>query len=326
MKEKKEKISSCEQPAVSLETAMEAPSAERKTSFLNKHRDACTATIIMAPMALWWAVVSGIPLIFAFGLGFFDWKIVTEMPEFVGLKNFIAFFTDTSYLMDLWRTVWIGTLSTAVTIIGGFIIGLLLNLPIKLKGLYRTMWYLPAVTSTVAVTQVLAILLIPGQGINGLMEKLGLEQIVLDTSFFWSVVAIILFSFWRGVGSNAILWLAGLQSIEPVLYEAAEIDGANGMQKLLNITMPGLRPMATYVIVTSIIAALQIYEPVAFISRGGPNSQTRVLTLRILEDAYKNFNFGMAGASGLVLAIVIFTCSITYYVFSLRSMRKGEAA
>lgn len=295
-----------------------------KTPFLKKHRDACTAAVIMTPMVLWWAVASGVPLVFAFGLGFFDWKIVTQMPKFVGLKNFITFFTDKSYLMDLWRTIWIGTLSTAVTIIGGFIVGLLLNMPIRLKGLYRTMWYLPAVTSMVAITQVLAILLIPGQGINGLMSRLGLEQIVLDTSFFWSVTAIILFSFWRGVGSNAILWLAGLQSIEPVLYEAAEMDGANGFQKLIHVTMPGLRPMATYVIVTSIIAALQIYEPVAFISRGGPNGQTRVLTLRILEDAYKNFNFGMAGASGFVLAVVIFICSVTYYVFSVKSMKKGD--
>ncbi len=295
----------------------------RMSGFI-KHHDSIIAAIILTPMILWWVVVSGVPLVFGFGLGFFDWRVVTKLPDFAGLKNFITFFTDKSYLMDLWRSAWIGVLSSIIVVVFGLILGMLLNSKIRFKGFYRTIWYLPAVTSTVAITQVISILLIPGQGINGYLQEKGVEMIILDTSFEWSVVAILVFSLWRGVGSNAVLWLAGLQSIEPVLYEAASIDGANTMQKFLKITLPGLKPMATYVIINSIIGSLQIYEPVAFITRGGPNNQTRVLTLRILEDAYKNFNFGMAGASGLILAMIIFVCTISYYIYTVKRDKEED--
>lgn len=290
----------------------------------NFKRDKKTALIILLPMVFWWIVVCGIPIIFGFGLGFFDWKVVTKAPEFVGLKNFINFFTDKSYLMDLWRTIWIGLLCTAITTIVGLFIGILLNSKIKLRGLYRTIWYLPAVTSTVAITQVIAILLVPGQGINGYLQSIGKESIVLETSFKWSLIAIVLFSLWRGVGPNAILWLAGLQSVDSNLYEAASIDGANTLQKFRYITLPGLRPMATYVIINSIISSLQIYEPVAFITHGGPNNETRVITLRILEDAYKNFNFGMAGASGFILAMIIFIATASFYVYTTKRDKEAQ--
>jgi ABC-type sugar transport system permease subunit len=277
-------------------------------------------------MLLWWIAACGFSFVFAMGLGFFSWKNLTLAPEFVGIKNFVTFFTDSSYLQDLWRTVWIGVGSSVLVTLAGLGIGLLMNAKIKGKGVYRSVWYMPAVTSSIAITQVLAVLLLPEHGFNILMRALGLEQIVLETSFGWSVAIIMLYSLWRGIGPCAILWLAGLQSVEPVLYEAAAIDGAGRFRQFLYVTLPGLKPMATYVIITGIIGSLQIYESVAFITRGGPNGLTRVLSLRILEDGYTNFNFGMAGASGLVLAVIIFVSALSFYVYSTRSQRKEGKA
>ncbi len=179
-----------------------------------------------------------------------------------------------------------------------------------------------AVTSTVAITQVLAILVLPGQGFNKLIETLGFGSMTLETSFPWSVFFIMFYSLWRGIGPAAILWLAGLQSIDPVLYEAADIDGAGRFEKFRYVTLPGLKTIGIYIIITSIISSLQIYETVAFITGGGPLGKTRVLSLTILEDAFYNFDFGMAGASGLVLAIIIFIPSALFYIYSNKKERK----
>ena len=295
-----------------------------KPSFYRRHKDAFTAAFILTPMLLWWIAGFGFPAIFAFGLGFFEWKVVNKPPTFVGFKNFITFFNPhDTYLADLWRTVWIGVGSTALIVSIALGVAILLNMPIKMKGIFRSFWYLPAVTSTVAVTQIILLLLMPTSGINKIIRDwFGIyEPIVLTTSIGWSVAVIMIFSLWRSLGSNAILWLAGLQSVEPVLYEAASIDGATRIQQFWHVTLPGLKPMATYVIIMGIIGSLQIYEPVAFITNGGPNNQTRVLTMRILQDGYTNNDFGMAGASGLVLALIIFISSAAYFFYSGREAR-----
>ena len=296
--------------------------AKNKRSFYKKHRDAFTAAIIMLPLMFWWFIVAGIPVLFAFGLGFFEINsIVNRDINFVGLQNLQTFFTTRRYWEDLWRSVWLGGLSTLIPVLAGLGVSLLLNMQIKGRGFYRTIWYLPAVTSAVAVTQVLAILTLPGRGMSAVTESLGLGP-VLDSSLPWSVFMIMFFSLWRGVGPAAILWLAGLQSIDPVLYEAAEIDGASRLEKFRFVTLPGLKAIATFIIITSIINSLQIFETVAFITNGGPLGRTRVLTLTILEDGFMNLDFGMAGASGLVLAVFIFVPSVLFYIYSTRRTRK----
>ena len=298
-----------------------------KPKFAHRHHDAIVASVILVPMIAWWVVAFGFPLLCGFVLGFFEWKAVNQMPVFIGLENFITFFTSSSYLGDLWRTIWMGVLSTALIILTGLGSALVLNMKwLKGRGFFRCVWYLPAVTSSVAVTQVINILFHPLDGaVNRWLESMSLEPIVFSSSPGWSIAIIMVYSVWKGVGGAAIVWLAGLQSIDAVLYEAAKIDGASTFERFRYITLPGLRPIATYVIITGIISALQIYEPVAFLTNGGPNGATNVLSLRIIQDGYFNFNFGMAGASAFVLAVIIFATSVTYYQLSTRASRKEDS-
>lgn len=289
----------------------------RKAHFLRIHHDAMVAACILAPMMLWWVASNGFPTFFGFFLGFFEWKNIDQIPRFIGLGNFVAFFSNQTYLSELWRTIWLGGICTLLTVTGGFAAALLMNLSIMGKGIYRTLWYVPAVTSPLAITQVMNILLNPIDGVvNKTIAQMGLPSINWSESLFWNVMLIILYSVWKGIGGAALVWLAGLQSVDPALYEAAEVDGAGKGAKFLHITLPGLKPIATYIIITGIIGAMQIYEPVAFISNGGPSGKTMVLALRIIKDGFFNFNFGMAGASGMVLAIIVFTISVSYYKFS----------
>lgn len=288
-----------------------------RRSYARRTSDGRIAAIILTPMLLWWFVASAFPTLFGFALGFFEWDKVTQPPRFHPIGNFVDFFTTGPYVKELWRTIWLGGLCTLLTIVSGFAAAILLNMPIMGKGLYRTLWYVPAVTSPLAIAQVMNILINPIDGVvNKAMTAMGLREIVWSESVFWSTMLIIVYSVWKGVGGAALIWLAGLQSIDPQLYEAAEVDGAGSWAKFLYVTLPGLKPIATYIVITGIIGSMQIYEPIAFITNGGPSGETMVLALRIVKDGFFDFNFGMAGASGLVLAVLVFSMSAAYYRYS----------
>lgn len=307
---------------------MESIKKSKLKSWIRRHKDAVTAVCILVPIVGWWFFVSGVPTLFGFVLGFFRWIGLNSNPKFVWFQNYIAFFRDEIYLQSLIRAIWLGGLCTFITMATGFLIGILLNMPIKLKGLYRTLWYIPSVTAVAAITQILTLLLDPYSGaVSKLLVKLGSNPINIELSAFWGIVVIIIYSLWRGVGGSALLWLAGLQSIDNNLYEAASIDGANGRQKFWHITIPGLKPIATYAIITGAIGAVQIYEQVAFITAGGPFGQTETVVFRIMQDAFYDFNFGMAGASSVMVLLVVFIFTIIYFrsmTEEIRSQKKME--
>ncbi|MBP3965599.1 carbohydrate ABC transporter permease [Paenibacillus lignilyticus] len=308
----------------SLQNSVNVSSQSALKKFTKKHRDAIIATVILGPMILWWLVLSGFPILFGFLLGFFEWIGIAGSPKFVGIDNYIRFFQDPLYYNALWRSIWMGGLVTVVTLTAGFGAALLMNMPLFGKGVYRSVWYIPAVTSAVATTQIFNILLDTNNGvINNFLKSIGKEPIIWQYSVFWGVFWIVVYSVWKGVGGAALIWLAGLQSVDPTLYEAAEIDGAGRWGKLMNVTLPGLKPIATYIVITSLIGAIQIYEQVLFMTNGGPYGQTEVLVFRIYRDAFWDFNMGMAGASSLVMAVVVFAVTVLYYRWSTNSDRSN---
>lgn len=290
---------------------------------LRRHRDAVIAAVILVPMFLVWLIVSGFPTLFGFVLGFFEWVGLADTPNFIWFGNFIDFFKNPVYTDALWRSIWLGGLVTGVTLIAGFGAALFMNMPLFGKGFYRSIWYIPAVTSTVATTQVFNIFLDTNNGvINNILKSLGKEPIVWQYSVFWGIFWIVVYSVWKGVGGAALIWLAGLQSVDISLYEAAEIDGAGRWGKLRYVTLPGLKPIATYIVITNLIAAIQIYEQVLFITNGGPYGQTEVLVFRIYRDGFWDFNLGMAGASSLIMAAIVIAVTVVYYNWSTRSDRR----
>ena len=132
---------------------------------------------------------------------------------------------------------------------------------------------------------------------------------------FW----IVLYFVWQRVGPATIIWLGGLQGIDPSLYEAAKVDGANFWQQVRYITIPGLKFIAMYILLTGIIGAMQMFDVVMFISKGNPFGQTDVLMYRIYRDGFINFNLGMAGAESLVLGLVTIFFALGYLWLKKRS-------
>ena len=284
--------------------------------FYRKHPDGVRAAIILVPLLGWWFVVSGGPMFSGLLLGFFDWHNVLETPKWNGIQNFFTFFGDPNYRLTLWNSIWIGLLTAAVTNLLGLGAALLMNMPIRGRGFYRTIWYVPAVTSAAATTQIFNMWLEPSQIglVNNIIQKLGAQPVIWQYSTGWMVFWIVFYTVWKGLGVSAILWLAGLQSVNPQLFEAAKIDGAGNWQCFRHVTIPGLRPFITFIIINACIAAIQIYEQVLFISGGGPFGSTNVLMSQIYKDAFVDFNLGMAGAGSMILAAVVFGLVLVNWV------------
>jgi len=268
----------------------------------------------MGPFLAYFLVFGAFPIAFGFLLGLFRWIGVDTAPKFCGLANYFHFFKEPMYMLALWRAFYMGSLVMIVNIGVGFGGALLLNLHIRGRGVFRTIWYIPVITSTVATSQMFLIFIDPSAGIaNRVLQQIGLTPITWFYSTFWMVVWIIIYSSWRGIGRAAILWLAGLQAIDPGLYEAAKIDGAGAWKRFWHITIPSLKLIAIFVFITGFIGALQIFGPVLFISQGGPWGTTEVIIYRVFRDFYGDFNFGMAGAGALVITLIIVAFSIATF-------------
>jgi ABC-type sugar transport system permease subunit len=269
------------------------------------------AWLLLAPILLYFLVFQAFPVLFGFFIGFVNWVGVTTKPKFAGINNFVRFFTDPFYLKTLWNSFYIGFIVMFFNVTIGFIGALLLSDSLRGRTVFRSIWYAPAVTSAVATTQIFLMFIDPSSGIaNRVIQGLGAQPVAWFYSTGWMVFWIALYSCWKGIGGAMILWLAGLQSIDPVFYEVADMNGASGWQRLIYVTLPSLRNITTFVLITGFISVLQIFDPVLFISQGGPFGTTDVIVHRVFRDFYGDFNFGMAGAGSLVITAIIFCFSL----------------
>ena len=290
-----------------------------KTKFISK--DGKTAFwLLLIPLG-WWLVIGLFPVIWGMGLSFTEWTNLADGPKFNFFDNYVTFFTTERYIMSMLRSFLLGGGSFVLTNLCGFFIAYMLNKITVGKTLLRTIWYIPAVTSAVATTQIFEILLDPFNGVlNNMIMKSGGEPIIWMQSTFWAVAWILIYSLWKGIGGSVLLWLAGLQSMDEKLEEAAQLDGANSFQIFWYVKLPQLKSISAFIMVTGMAGAMQIYEQVYFISDGGPYGTTEVLAYQVMKEAFWNSNFGMACTCAVMMMIVTLILSIP----SFRSMMKKD--
>ncbi len=277
-------------------------------------REARRAYAIMLPFFGYIALWNLIPLIYGLYLGFTEFNALGSLPKWVGLKNFATFFAVPEYSGLLWKQIWMGLLALFFNTVISFLLALSLNVESRLKGIYRTTIYVPNVAAVSATTAVFVALLNPlaNQGLNSLITSLGGTAVTWNYSQFWMVFWIVVYFVWQRCGPATIIWLGGLQGIDPSLYEAARVDGAGFWQQVRYITIPGLKFIAMYILLTGIIGAMQMFDVIMFISKGNPFGQTDALMYRIYRDGFVNFNLGMAGAESWVLGLVTVVFAVGY--------------
>ncbi len=299
---------------------MEAAGRQRRI-LTRQQRQSRRAYAIIVPFFSYMAIWSLLPLVIGIFLGFTNFNALNGLPEWVGLKNFITFFSSKDYLILLERQIWMGGLCLLANTVLSFLLALALNIKNPLRGFFRTSVYVPNVAAVTVTSGVFIALLNPfNGGLNMFFKSVGMEPVIWNYSQFWMVFWIVVFYVWRTIGPTAVVWLGGLQSIDPALYEAAKVDGAGKLQQIRYITIPGLRFISAYIILTGLIGVMQMFDIVMLISHGNPYGKTDVLMYRIYRDGVVSFNMGMAGASSAVLGIV----TIFIALLSLKIVSKGD--
>src|SRR5947199_5123213 len=213
--------------------------SERSKLWRWKHRQGLTAALILTPIVLYLLVFTWVPILVMAALSVTEWNIVQWPPTFVGAQNYIDIFTDPYYVKVIKTTVTFAVVVLVLELCTGLGIALLLNQALRGRAIFRTIWYLPVVISGAVLAQTLAVFLYPAKfgALNSLIGLFGSEPIIWTRSEFWMPFWVIMFSFWRGVGTVVIFFLAGLQSIDATLYEAAQVDGADRWRLFRHITI-----------------------------------------------------------------------------------------
>ncbi len=279
-------------------------------TFFSRNRQTIEAWVILAPILLYYFLFAVLPVVANFAVSFMEWNGFNE-AQWVGLDNYVRFFATPRYMEVLFNTLFFALVILTISMVLGFLIALALNEEVRGLALYRTMWYIPSLTSAAVMAQIATIFIAPGSGvISGILRSLGQPELIWQIDPTFARAFIIVFSVWRGVGLSMLLYLAGLQGISMDVIDAARVDGASGLKMIRHITIPLLRPTTVFVVVTGLISAFQIFEPVLLITGGQPRNSTNVMMLQIYNDAFKNQNFGMAAASATIMLLVLLWASV----------------
>lgn len=260
------------------------------------------------------------PMIKNILISFQDYSIMPNaINPYIGFENYISAFTDPNN--KVWMAIKNTFLNVFVTVpINWFlaiVFAVLINLHfVKAKIAFRTVYYLPIITSWIVVAFLFRFLFASGEYgfINYLFYKqLGIfdEPINFLANYWTAMMVIWLFHIWKTVGWGVVIYLAALQGISKEYYEAAQIDGANGVQQFRSITVPMLGPVTAFVLINLINGAFNFFPQVYFITKGGPMDQTQTLPSLMYIQAFKNFNFGYASAVAVMMGIAVFLLTYT---------------
>ncbi|MER2263282.1 MAG: sugar ABC transporter permease [Psychrobacillus sp.] len=272
-------------------------------------KDMASGYLYIAPFFIIFAIIGLYPALFSIYLGFQKWNGLSPMT-FVGLDNFKIVLTDPLFWKSVYNTIVMGIMGTAPQLVFGIIFAYLLNLAfLRFKNFFRVTIFMPYITSMVAVALIFSVLFSDHESslANYVLSLAGLDPVSWSSSEWGTKIAISIMVFWRWVGYNTIIYLAGIQSIPSHLYEAATIDGANKFQQLIYITIPMLKPFIILTVFTSTVGALQLFsEPTIFLGTGAfTRDEAMTIVMYLYRDAFKLQSFGTASATAIILLVLI---------------------
>ncbi|WP_440101255.1 carbohydrate ABC transporter permease [Streptosporangium sp. H16] len=278
----------------------------------------------ITPFFVLFAVFGLIPLLFTFYVALFDWNPIGE-HVFVGLGNFDRLLGDVRFWNAARNTVSIWLLSTVPQLLVALLLAHLLNhARLRFAVFFRMTMLVPYITSVAATAIVFVQMFDRDYGLlNWLLSLVGVEHIDFTQSVAGSHVMIAVMVAWRWFGYTTLLYLASLQAVPRAIYEAAAVDGAGGVRQFLHISLPALRPVIVFTIVTSTIGGLQIFTEPLLVNRGasstcGPIRQCQTLTLFLFEQGFTQFKFGYAASVGVALFVMVVVLAGLNYFLSTR--------
>ena len=292
-----------------------------------QRNEALEGYLWISPWVIGFLIFALGPIIASAYLSFTQYKIAGS-PVWIGLANYQeAFFVDKQFWPSLVRTFQYAVALVALGISFSLIAAILLNQEIKGRAFFRALYYLPSLTPVVALALLWRWLLQPQVGlVNFLLSKVGITGPGWLADSNWAIPALVVVGLWASIGGGRmIIFLAGLQGVPKELYESAEIDGANAIQRFLRITLPMISPVIFFNLILGVIGSFSVFS-VAFIATdGGPNYATWFYMLHLYYNAFSYFQMGYASALAWIFFVIIFILSFiqiklsnrwVYYEFS----------
>lgn len=255
------------------------------------------------------------PVLLGLRMSFYNWSLAsTGTAQFLGLDNYAEMFGEPAVWSSLWHTIYFTLLSTPPLVIIGLIMALLTNRKVPGRWFFRLAFFAPFVLPVSVVALIWVWMYQPGFGlVNSWLNSLGLPDVGWLTDPNVAMISIVITTVWWTVGLNFLLYLAGLQGIPKVLYEAADIDGATGWQKLRYVTLPQLKQTTLLVIALQILASLKVFDQIYLMTQGGPNFATRPIIQYIYETGFTNYRVGLASAVSYFFFAIILVASILQF-------------
>lgn len=300
-------------PATALSLEESSPARRRKPPARVQLKYTLTVLVFLLPSLLpLLAFVIG-PMISAGWTSLHSWNLIGPM-QWVGLDNYVFLLGDPATRDAFLHTVYYIVGYLPLVYVGGLALALALNTRLRGRALLRGVYFLPVITSWVVVALVWRWLLSPSNGVvNTVLAWFGVEGPGWWADPAWAMPSIIIASAWKDLGFVMVILLAGLQSINPDLYEAAELDGAGWWARLRRITLPLLSPSTFFVIVLSLINGFQVFDQVYVMTGGGPNDASRVVVQQVYDLTFRYGQAGMASALSWLLFFVILVITLIQF-------------
>ncbi len=290
--------------------ASEQKRAASRTSRLRRAEN-ILGWLLASPFLVGFTVFTAGPMLVSLVLSFTEWNLLST-PKFIALENYREMlFQDPLVGHTLQVTLYFALGSIPLHIILGLAIAMLLNASVKGLSLFRTIYYLPAVLSGVAVAMLWRWIFSPDFGLlNAGLSVIGIDGPNWLMSRQWVIPSFILMSLW-GVGGSMVIYLASLQGIPSVLYEAATIDGAGWWKRTWHITLPMMSPVILFQLIIGIIGAFRFFEAAYIMTNGGPANASLFFMLYLYRQAFQYFNMGYASALAWLLFFIVLLLSLS---------------
>ncbi|WP_416151873.1 carbohydrate ABC transporter permease [Salipaludibacillus sp. HK11] len=286
---------------------------DRSSSHL---RETLAGLAFVGPMLIGTSILVLFPMVASFILSFTDWNFVSGYTNatFVGFENFITLFNNDVFLKSLGNN-FILIIAIPIGLVISLGIAVIINKYIYFKDVFKVIFFMPFISSVVAVAVVFRVLFHPSQGpVNQFLMSLGFENPpgwIADTAF--SLPSVMIIMIWTSIGFNLIIYLAGLQNIPKELYEAAQIDGASAWYQFTKITVPLVSTTTFFLLVAGVISSFKMFDLILVLTNGGPANSTMIPVVYLYEQAFLELKTGYASAIALVMFIIILI--ITYIQF-----------
>ncbi len=271
-----------------------------------ERRKLVTGVLFSSPWIIGLSVFLIYPLLAALYYSLCDYSVLLP-PVFVGLDNYIELFQDKLFWKSLWNTSFFALCSVALSVVVALTLAILLNSKVKGLSFYRTVFFLPSLMPLVAGS-ILWFSMYAGQGgiINTLLAKIGVTGPAWLSDPHWAKIAIVFMAVW-GAGNSMVIFLAGLQDVPTSLYEASIIDGANWLQRLINVTIPMISPVIYFNVVMGVIGGFQAFAQALIMtsSTGAPEQSTLFYVLQLYNVGFMDMRMGYASAMAWVLFVII---------------------